>query len=303
MQGRILTCSAGIYSVETENGIYLCPARGAFRQEGIVPVAGDFVEIIPDEKEELSGVVDKLLDRRNHLIRPGVSNVDILFIVFAFRDPMPNFYSIDKLCAIAEHNSICAHIVFNKRDLVSDSEAEELVSVYRDCGYHVHVLSAGSSPDEIREELSEYAENNTCVFTGPSGVGKSTIINAIYPSMPRLETGRVSEKTRRGRHTTRSTVLYPVGEGKKGYLVDTPGFSLLDFERFRFMKKEELVYAFPEYAPLVGQCRYTKCTHTKEEGCAILEGIKSGRLPASRHESYIAIWEDLKKHHDWDTKK
>jgi len=268
-----------------------------------VPVAGDFVDIIPDEKEELSGVVDRVLERRNHLIRPGVSNVDILFIVFAFRDPMPNLYSIDKLCAIAEHNSICAHIVFNKRDLVDDAEAETLVSVYRNCGYRVHVLSAGCSPEEIRAELSEYAENNTCVFTGPSGVGKSTIINAIYPDMPRLETGRVSEKTRRGRHTTRSTVLYSVGEGKSGYLVDTPGFSLLDFERFRFMKKEELVYAFPEYSPLVGQCRYTKCTHTKEEGCAILERVKSGELPPSRHESYIAIWEDLKKHHDWDTKK
>lgn len=303
MQGRILTCSAGIYSVKTENGIYLCPARGAFRQEGIVPVAGDFVEIIPDEKEELVGVVDRVLERRNHLIRPGVSNIDVLFIVFAYRDPLPNLYSIDKLCAIAEHNSIKSHIVFNKRDLADEKDEERLVSVYKSCGYEVHSLSAGSSPEEIRRVLSPYTANNTCVFTGPSGVGKSTIINALYPSCERLETGRVSEKTRRGRHTTRSTVLYPEGGEGTGYLVDTPGFSLLDFERFRFMKKEELVYAFPEFASLVGQCRYTKCTHTKEEGCAILERVLSGEIPESRHESYIAIWEDLKKHHDWDTKK
>ena len=300
MKGRILTCSAGVYKVETEEKIYSCTARGIFRQEGIQPVAGDFVEVEPDEKDLEAGVIEKVLDRNNHLIRPGVSNVDVLFIVFAYRDPLPNFYSIDKLCAIAEHNNIKVEIVFNKRDLATDEEIDRITSVYRACGYEVHSLAAGVSPDEIRAELGASSQGKTCVFTGPSGVGKSTIINALYPSMPRLETGRVSEKTRRGRHTTRSTVLYPTED--KGYLVDTPGFSLLDFERFRFMKKEELVWAFPEYAPLVGECKYKKCTHTKEEGCAILEKTLSGELPSSRHESYIAIWEDLKKHNDWEEK-
>ena len=287
--------------METEKGDYACSARGSFRQEGIVPVAGDFVEIIPDEKDDMSGVIDKVLERRNHLIRPGVANVDILFVVFALRDPEPNFYSIDKLCAIAEHNDIKVHIVFNKSDLVDAEYVEKTASVYTACGYHVHTLSAAVRPDEIRERLGEYIKDATCVFTGPSGVGKSTIINALYPSMPRLETGRVSNKTRRGRHTTRQTVLYPCDSGS-GYLVDTPGFSLLDFERFRFMKKEELIYAFPEFVPLAGMCKYKKCTHTKEEGCAVIEQIKSGALPVSRHESYTAIWEDLKKHHDWDEK-
>lgn len=301
MQGRILSCSAGIYKVETDNAVLSCAARGIFRQEGLQPIAGDFVEVTPDDKNADCGVIEKVLERRNCLIRPGVANVDVLFIVFAYRDPLPNFYSIDKLCAIAEHNSIRAHIVFNKRDLAENEEIERISSVYRACGYCVHSLAAASSPEEIRGELGEYTKNNTCVFTGPSGVGKSTIINALYPSMPRLETGRVSEKTRRGRHTTRTTVLYPA-ENHGGYLVDTPGFSLLDFERFRFMKKEELVYAFPEYAPLVNECKYKKCTHTKEEGCAILEKIADGTLPPSRHESYIAIWEDLKKHHDWEEK-
>ncbi len=302
MRGRILSCSAGVYRVETEEGIYSCTARGIFRQEGITPTAGDYVEITPDEKDTEAGVIEKVVDRRNHLIRPGVANIDILFIVFAYRDPLPNFYSIDKLCAIAEHNSIKAHIVFNKRDLADPGEIEEITSVYKACGYEVHSLTAGSSPEEIRDTLGEYVYGNTCVFTGPSGVGKSTIINVLYPDMPRLETGRVSEKTKRGRHTTRSTVLYPAGDGKSGYLVDTPGFSLLDFERFRFMKKEELVYAFPEYADLALECKYKKCTHTKEEGCAILEKVNEGILPKSRHESYVAIWEDLKKHHDWDEK-
>ncbi len=302
MQGRILSCSAGVYRVETENSIIECSARGAFRNDGIVPVAGDYVEVIPDAKDSSQGVINTLLPRKNCLIRPGVSNVDVLFIVFALHDPEPNLFSIDKLTSIAEHNDISAHIVFNKCDLADGEEIEKITSIYRSCGYETHALSAGSNPDEIREVLGKYVENKTCVFTGPSGVGKSTIINALYPSMPRLETGSISQKTRRGRHTTRTTVLYKDAEGHGGYLVDTPGFSLLDFERFRFMKKEELVYSFPEYAPLALSCKYTKCTHTKEEGCAILEKVNSGKFPLSRHESYIALWEDLKKHHDWDEK-
>ncbi len=302
MQGRILSCSAGVYRVEVENTVLECTARGLFRHDNTVLVAGDFVEVTLDEKEEGRGVITDLIPRKNHLIRPGVSNVDILFIVFAYHDPEPSFFSIDKLTSVAEHNDIRAHIIFNKKDLATHEEIERITDVYRRCGYEVHSLAAGASPEEIREVLGGFVENTTCVFTGPSGVGKSTIINALYPSMPRLETGGVSHKTRRGRHTTRSTVLYKAGDGMTGYLVDTPGFSLLDFERFRFMKKEELVYSFPEYAPLATSCKYTKCTHTREEGCAILEKVKSGEFPTSRHESYIALFEDLKKHHDWEEK-
>lgn len=302
MQGRILSCSAGVYRVETEDKIFECSARGTFRNDGIVPVAGDFVEISPDEKDKTRGVIDTLLARKNHLIRPGVANVDVLFVVFALHDPEPSFVAIDKLTSIAEHNDIKVHIVFNKCDLDKNGETEKISSIYRSCGYEVHTFCASLSPDRVRDELGEHIKNNTCVFTGPSGVGKSTIINALYPEMPRLETGSVSHKTRRGRHTTRSTVLYKASDSPNGYLVDTPGFSLLDFERFRFMKKEELVYSFPEFAPLALSCKYTKCTHTKEEGCAILERVKSGELPKSRHDSYVALFEDLKNHHDWEEK-
>ncbi len=302
MQGRILSCLAGVYRVETEKGILECSAKGVFRNDKTDIAAGDFVEVSEDEKDAGKGVVCRVFERKNRLMRPDVANVDVLFIVFALKDPVPNLLSIDKLTSVAEHNNIKAHIVFNKSDLVSKEECDKYVSIYENCGYKVHTFSALVNAEKIVETLGEIAENNTCVFTGPSGVGKSTIINALYPDKTPLETGRVSEKTRRGRHTTRATVLYKAREGKSGYLVDTPGFSLLDFERFRFMKKEDLVYSFPEYAPLATLCKYRKCTHTKEEGCAILEGVSNGKLPCTRHESYIALWEDLKKHHDWEEK-
>jgi ribosome biogenesis GTPase len=301
MQGRILSCSAGVYRVLTSEKIYNCSARGAFRQEGVVLVAGDVVEVVPDEKDFDSAVITELLPRRNNLIRPGVSNVDILFIVFAIHDPEPSFYSIDKLSAIAEHNNIRTHIIFNKCDLATPSEIEELSEIYKKCGYTVHTLSAGISPEQIRQTLFEYTKDNTCVFTGPSGVGKSTIINALYPDLE-LETGVISQKNRRGKNTTRTTTLYKTRENDGTYFVDTPGFTLLDFDRFRFMKKEELVYSFREYADLAPFCRYTKCTHTKEEGCKILEKIADGTLPRSRHASFLALFEILKNHKDWENK-
>lgn len=299
MQGRILSRSAGIYRVKTDDGIYSCTARGTFRKDGIVPIAGDYVEI-SCEDDNFGGVIERVLDRRNSLIRPEVANIDTLFIVFALKDPDLSLYLIDKLCALAEHNSIAVHIIFNKRDLVSEEECEKAASVYRACSYPVHIFSA-LGKESVREELAGITAGSTCVFAGPSGVGKSTLINVLYPELQGVETGSVSEKTRRGRHTTRMTSLYPAENG--GYLVDTPGFSLLDFDRFRFMKKEELAGAFPEFAPYLHSCRYKKCTHLREEGCAVIEKVADGTIPPSRHESYKALWEELKNHHDWDEKK
>jgi ribosome biogenesis GTPase len=250
-----------------------------------------------DNKNDTHGFITKILPRKNVLIRPEVANIDTMFITFALASPDPNLISIDKLTALAEHHSIKAVIVFNKSDIADGEKTREMVEIYEKSGYDVVVLSAKNNETEVREKLLPLAKGSVCVFTGPSGVGKSTIINALFPSLA-LETGKVSEKTRRGKNTTRNTTLYRTGENT--YFVDTPGFTLLDFDRFRFMKKEELVFAFPEYKDYLGSCRYTKCSHTKEEGCAILSAINEGKLPTSRHESYLYLFDILKNHKDWE---
>ena len=302
MIGRIISCIGGVYTVECDGNHYPCVAKGAFRHDGMTVVAGDMVEFQQNgEKKgrEDIGLVTRVLERKNVLIRPEVANIDTIFAVFALASPDPSLLAIDKLTAIAAHSDINVVIVFNKRDIADALETEKLVGTYEKSGYTVVTLSAATDPDEVREKLFPLAGGGVNVFTGPSGVGKSTVINTLFPQL-QLEIGSISEKNKRGKNTTRSTVLYKTDENT--YFVDTPGFTLLDFERFRFMKKEELVFAFPEYRDLACECRYTKCTHTKEEGCAILEGIADGNLPKSRHDSYLSLWEILKNHKDWENK-
>lgn len=295
MIGKIISCVGGIYTVLSEDTLYQIYAKGTFRHNGMTPVAGDDVEFLIDKADK--GMITEILPRKNVLIRPEVANIDIMFIAFALASPDPNFLAIDKMTAIAEHSGIEAVLVFNKKDIADPEKAESIKNVYERSGYKVVMLSAADNPEEVKASLWHLAKGKVAVFSGPSGVGKSTIINALYPEL-KLETGSISHKNQRGKNTTRTTTLYKT-DGNS-FLVDTPGFTLLDFDRFRFMKKEELVYAFPEYAELVGNCRYTKCTHTKEEGCAILEKVSDGTLPKSRHESYLALWEILKNHKDWE---
>lgn len=299
MEGRIISCVGGVYTVEYNGKKLNCVAKGSFRHDGLTVVAGDIVEFEKDSADgrEDMGLITSVYDRKNSLIRPEVANIDTIFAVFALKSPSPNILAIDKLTAVTAHANINTVIVFNKKDLADEETVNTFYDTYTKSGYKVVLLSAGKDADEVREKLLPLAKGGVSVFTGPSGVGKSTIINALYPEL-HLETGDVSRKTLRGKNTTRSTTLYKTGEDT--YFVDTPGFTLLDFDRFRFMKKDELVYAFPEYRELVGECRYTKCTHTKEEGCAILEKIKAGEFPESRHESYLALWEILKNHKDWE---
>ncbi len=300
MIGRILSCNGGIYTVECDNVTYPCAAKGSFRHAGLAVIAGDMVEFTADgEKKgrEDIGLVTAVLERKNSLIRPEVANIDTIFAVFALATPAPSLFSIDKLTSITAHEGIETVIVFNKKDMVSPEDADIMADIYRRCGYRVVMLSALEGSDEAREKLLPLVSHGVSVFTGPSGVGKSTLINTLYPEL-KLETGDISQKNKRGKNTTRMTTLYKTGDN--AYYVDTPGFTQLDFDRFRFMKKEELVHSFPEFSDLAGGCRYTKCTHTKEEGCAILEKINDGTLPKSRHESYLALWEILKNHKDWE---
>ncbi len=298
MIGKVISCLGGIYTVESEGEHFKCVAKGTFRHDGRTVVAGDTVEFERDgaiKGRENIGLIKSVHPRKNSLIRPEVANIDTAFVVFAYTSPEPNFLAIDKLLAILTHAKIKTVIVFNKKDIADSEKAKELYGIYSGAGFDVVELSAKNDGEEVRRKLLPYAKGIS-VFTGPSGVGKSTMINALFPEL-RLETGDVSVKTGRGKNTTRSTVLYKTGE--ESYYVDTPGFTLLDFDRFHFMDKEDLVYAFPEFSALVGECRYTKCTHTKEEGCAILEAIREGKISPTRHESYLNLWEILKKYKNY----
>lgn len=312
-KGKILKGVGGLYSVRvlSSDSPYMgqtvrCRARGVFRHNGLTPLAGDFVLISCDERGEDTSedgkfVIDEIVDRRNSLIRPPLANLDYLFVTMAAASPSPILPTVDKLICIAEHNKIEPVIVITKKEL-NEERARELKEIYSSCGFDCFALSAIENAEIepidcfIREKLS----GKTAAFAGASGIGKSTLLNRLFPSLS-LTTSEISRKIERGRHTTREVDLFPLSSSPDcGYIADTPGFSMLDFKRFDFFEKEELVDTMREFAPYIGQCRYTKCSHTKEEGCAVLRAVKDGIIPPSRHESYVELYDILKTRKKWD---
>lgn len=305
--------------IEPDRGDRICcKAKGVFRHERKILLPGDDVIVRLDTElmladrndesqkksrdEARAGVlIEEIKPRRNELIRPPMSNLDLLFAVFAAARPEPSLLTVDKLVTVAEFKGIEPVIVVTKADLAPE-KAAEYAAIYRKCGFEVFVEGIGYDKSGIEEFLRENG-SKTSAFAGASGVGKSTLMNRLFPELG-LATGEVSEKTLHGRHTTRHIELFPLdrqfGSGAEGYLADTPGFGMLDFVQFDFYTKDDLPLVFREFAPYIGKCRYTKCSHTKEEGCAILEAVKSGVIPAERHESYLALFEELKNKHDWD---
>ena len=289
VQGILLKCVGGFYYVEASDIIYECRARGVFRKQGITPMAGDHVLISVEEDQ--SATVCDVLERKNWLVRPPVANLDYLVVVVSIADPVPNLLVIDKVLVIAEHRAITPLVVINKSDL---EETAWVADIYRKAGYDCFVISS-TDPASV-SSLKERLHGKVSAFTGNSGVGKSTILNQFDISHE-LETGQTSKKLGRGRHTTRIVSLYKMEQG--GYIADTPGFSSLDMEKAENIRKEQLPDCFPEFHNYLGKCQFTSCSHTKEKGCKILEAVSAGDITTERHESYVAIYNDIKDIKDW----
>lgn len=302
MRGKITKGVGGLYTVYCD-GKYChpCRARGHFRHEGISPEVGDNVEFNPDGSGGYT--IDEILERRNLLIRPPIANLNLLFVVIAAKSPRPNFLNTDKLISIACHNEIETVLIITKSDL-DIGEAERIEEIYAKSGF-TSLIKNDEREDELRDFIISHSTGKTSVFAGVSGVGKSTIMNCIFPELD-IKTGSVSERTERGRHTTRHVELFPLeiltNNEKSGYIADTPGFSMLDFLKFDYFSFGELPYTFSDFTPYLTKCRYTGCTHTKEDECAILEAIEKGSISKSRHESYTAMYSELKNKREWNKK-
>lgn len=287
--GIIIKGIGGFYYVEAADGtIYECKARGVFRKEKITPLAGDRVEISVEENNKNS--IYKILERRNFFKRPPIANVDKLVIVSSVCDPRPNLLIIDRLTAVAVYKDVEPIIVFTKDDLQS---ADEYVDIYTKSGFKTFAVS--NETGEGVEAVKSAVEGGVSVFTGNSGVGKSSLINKMYPSLS-LETGEISKKLGRGRHTTRHVELYSIG---KGYIADTPGFSSLDFETNDLIKKDELAFCFPDFSDYIGSCKFSTCAHVNDKGCRLVEAVNNGDVVKSRHESYVTMFNEVKDIKDW----
>lgn len=294
--GKVVKGLGGLYEVLTEEGERLsCRAKGNLKRDEEKVQIGDNVTVTVDDATPDSIIISAIGERKNSLIRPPLANLDYLFIVFAARKPTPVIETVDKLTAIAEHNSILPIIVITKTDL-DKTAADEYAAIYRSVGYPTFVTSSesGEGTDEIKAYISEVMrEGATAAFAGASGVGKSTLLNALFPDLA-LATSEISRKIERGRHTTRHVELFLLEGG--GFLADTPGFSLIDFERFDFFSLDDLPLAFPEIRGLVGQCRYVDCAHVGEgaDECAVARAVANGEIPETRVASYRSVWRTLK---------
>lgn len=287
MQGKIIKGIAGFYYVHVgESGIYECKAKGIFRKEKKKPLVGDEVEIEVLDDAAREGNLTEILPRKNELIRPAVANVDQAVVVFAAAKPDPHFNLLDRFLVMMERQQIPVILCFNKKDIAGAERIEELQSIYGNCGCRILFISARKKEniDILRTALN----GKTSVVAGPSGVGKSSIINLLQNGV-KMETGSISRKIERGRHTTRHSELIAMGDGS--YIMDTPGFSSLFVNDF---EKEELKEYFPEFYPYEGTCRYHGCDHIHEPGCGVKQAVEEGKIHRQRYEDYVELYEELK---------
>ena len=289
--GRILRSLSGFYDVQTDGGIISCRARGSLRRTGDSPLTGDMVEITVERGK---GMVEKILPRRNSFVRPAVANIEALVVFAANVNPVTEPFLIDRVAAIAGDQEVPVILVVNKCDL---DPAEDLVSVYTRAGFRC--IRASAETGEGVEELRSLLRGKLTAFTGNSGVGKSSMLNCLCPGLA-LPTGEVSEKLGRGRHTTRHVELYKLDEDT--YVADTPGFSSFDTDMMDVILKENLQYAFPDFAPYVGKCQFHDCSHRREPGCAVTEAVKEGLIGKSRYDSYLKLYEKASQIKEWEIK-
>ena len=288
---RIIKALSGFYYVQTEDGVVECRARGRFRRQDQSPLVGDFVRIT---RQGDKGVLEALLPRKNAFIRPAVANIDQLVVLASCAIPVTEPFLIDRVLAIAQLQNVPALVVVNKDDL---APAQPLAEIYRRAGVPVLVTSAetGEGIEALREAL---AGKLSCL-TGNSGVGKSSLLNRACPQL-QLPVGEVSEKLGRGRHTTRHIKLYSLGSNT--FVADTPGFSAFDTERMELVHKEQLQYAFPEFAPYLGHCQFPDCAHRKEPGCAVRKALAEGKIGQTRYSSYERLYELASQLKEWELK-
>lgn len=292
LQGRVLKNYNGYYYVNAEDYIYTCKVKGKMKQNRFSLVTGDMVSFEVGNGEE--GMIKKVLPRKNFLLRPTIANLDLLVVTFACVTPDFSFLLADKLLALAELAKIPAILVLNKCDLADETLVQKICSVYQAIGYEVYCISA--CENKGIEELKKRLEGCICAFGGPSGVGKSSTINAIDPTVS-LQTGNVSEKIGRGKHTTRFSQLLPFD---KGYIADTPGFGNLLLEE---LDDKTLVHGFREFAEFEGGCRFSPCTHTHEPVCGVKQAVEQGDIADSRYQSYLDILQEIKTFQEREGKK
>ena len=288
-EGVIVKGIGGFYYIRTECGLIEAKARGKFRSQNIVPIVGDRVRVSPGA-EEGKGSLDEILPRKNSFIRPPVANLDQIMITFAAKEPEPNLRLVDKLTVTALASGVSCIICINKID-VAPKESETLAEIYRSAGFPVILSSSVSGAGKT--ELVEILRGKVTALAGNSGVGKSSILNELTDG-ERMETGNISEKIKRGRHTTRHVELIELPFG--GYAFDTPGFSSFELAGVRAAELEQY---FPEFEPFLGKCRFSGCAHVNEPDCAVKEALAQGVLSESRYESYCELYEDLKKIKEW----
>ncbi len=294
MEGIILRALSGFYDVMTDPAAELvrCRARGKFRHQGISPLVGDRVEITLLENQ--TGMVDKILPRKNFFQRPAVANMDQMIIIASKAIPETDPFLIDRVISLAEKRSCEPVIVVNKCDL---EPGEELAELYRRCGFTA--LTGSAETGLGGEELRQASAGKVNGFTGISGVGKSSLRNRLEPGF-HIQTGEISQALGRGRHTTRHIELYRLSNG--AVIADTPGFSSFDSDQGEAVKKEELAETFREFRPYLGDCRFVGCAHVKEKGCAVRKAVKAGEIPQSRHDSYVRLYEQAKEYKQWEHK-
>ena len=291
-KGKIVKGIGGFYYVDADDVIYECKARGNFRNDNLTPLVGDNVEFSINENAE--NRIEKIFERKNSLVRPPLANIDILFIICSLVDPKINTLITDRLIAVAEYKNIEPVIVLTKTDLEPDYS--EYVSIYENAGFKV--ITVNNEDFNGGEVFKDLISGKVCAFTGNTGVGKSTLLNNLFPSLE-LETGETSKKLGRGKHTTRHSELFKYDGG---YVADTPGFSSLDIQRYDKIMKDDLPYCFREFREYLGNCRFNSCTHVNDKGCAVCEALDEGKISKSRHSSYVAMFNEVKDIKEWQKK-